>query len=132
MAQVILNDAQILRKAERKAIRSIAPVAQIGCQTAAAATPRDTGLGQDSWWWKVVDPNGTMVAGMEKDGNDNPTPDVQGYPNIIMAYVGSNEGVKTGKWYLPYVNRGVYGRAGKLMKQKARAAMDAARKRRRW
>ncbi len=124
-----LNIPRAMALARAKAITKATAVVDVGKAVASDATPVDTGTGKASWHRKVVDDRGRTVVDEPTDGNGNATPDYQGFPGMVVGIVASNEIAETGKAYLHFVDRGVRGRSGVLMKAQARAAMDAERTR---
>lgn len=130
MATLHLNMDRASATMRTKAITKATAVVDVGKTVAADATPVDTGTGEASWHRKVIDDHGMTVVDEPTDGNGNATPDYQGFPGMVVGIVATNEIAETGQAYLHYVNRGVHGRSGVLMKEQARAAMDAERKRR--
>lgn len=135
MSRLNLNIDRAMAKAERKSIAVITAVTEVGKDVFQKATPKDTTHGVNSVHRKVYDSKGQFVNGDETDGNDNTTPDYQGIPGFVTGIVATNENIpserrkKVPGFYLWAVNRGVRGRTGVLMREQARAAMDAERKR---
>lgn len=129
MSHLHLNEARAMTKARRAAIRDATRVVTVGREVMAENTPVLSGKGRNSVHDAVIDDQGRKVYGDATDGNGNATPNYPGQSGVVLGIVASNEGADDGEWYLHYVNDGVRGRSGVLMKEQARAAMDAERKR---
>lgn len=124
------NTAARLRTiAVLKGVSLLDKVTEAGKDVAMDSTPVDTGRGKRSWHRVVITTNGAKVAGDGTDGNGNPVPDYSGFDGLVIGIVASNEIAATGRAYLRFVNDGTRGRSGAQMTQRARAAMDAARRR---